>query len=73
MNNCREIGCHWDETYWGSSGPDLSRWKGECGRGVQYKTTGAPVASGTPGVRRTLTGGRKHRGSASEDLERRKP
>jgi hypothetical protein len=41
-----------------------------CGRGVPYKETGAPVASGTKGVRRNISAGRKSRGMASDDYER---
>ena len=72
MNGKQDDASTWfDHSYWGPGGPDLSRWGAECSRGVQYKETGAAVASGTAGVRRTLTGGRKHRGSASDDIERR--
>lgn len=49
---------------------DLSTWGAECARGAPYATTGAPVAAGTPGVRRTISTGRKARGSSSADLAR---
>ena len=44
---------------------DSSTWGHGCARGIEYKTVGAPVASGTRGVVRKITAGRKHRGMAS--------
>jgi hypothetical protein len=52
---------------------DISTWGRECGRGIPYKNTGAPVASGTKGVVRKISTGRKHRGSASDDLYGKEP
>ena len=60
----------WDLNYWGEGGPDLSRWGPECRRGCNYHTTGAAVASGTPGQVRKISVGRKSRGMASDGLER---
>jgi hypothetical protein len=55
-----------DERYWGPGGVDLSRWgRGTCMMGLQYHQTGAAVASGTPGVVRKISSGRKTRGYAS--------
>ena len=47
---------------------DLSTWGPECGRGIRYKDTGAPVRAGTKGVIRKISTGRKHRGLTSDDL-----
>lgn len=66
---CQTLGCHWDRQYWGPAGPDILRWGHECARGIQYRDKGAPVDSGTAGVRRQLGGSRKHRGMASDDLQ----
>ena len=53
----------------GVSPYDISTWGPECGRGIAYHDTGAPVASGTKGVVRKITTGRKsHRGLASDGL-----
>ena len=49
---------------------DISTWGGECARGVRYADTGVPVRSGTRGVVRKITKGRKHRGSVADDLAR---
>ncbi len=49
---------------------DISTWGLGCGTGVPYKNTGVSQ-SGAKNQRRTLGGGRKHRGSASGDLEKR--
>ncbi len=62
-----------DHAYWGPGGVDISRWGNFCGRGIRYATTGAPVASGTKGVVRKISTGRKHRGSASDDLYGKEP
>ena len=60
-----------DHNYWGPDGVQpAARWGGACGRGVAYAVTGAPVASGTKGVVRKISVGRKARGSAADDLER---
>ena len=48
----------------------VSTWGPFCGRGMGYATTGAPVASGTKGVVRKISTGRKARGSASDDFDR---
>ena len=52
---------------------DVSTWGPECGRGIRYKGTGAPVASGRKGVVRKISTGRKHRGMASQDLYGQEP
>ena len=50
---------------------DSSTWGTECARGITYASPGAPVASGTKGVvRKISTGRKKYRGMASEGLER---
>ena len=60
-----------DHKYWGPDGVQpASRWGGACQRGIAYAVTGAPVASGTKGVVRKISVGRKARGSAADDLER---
>lgn len=63
----------YDQEYWGPGGIDLSRWGNSCKRGVQYHVTGAPVASGTAGVVRKISTGRKtdkdgKRRTVSDDL-----
>lgn len=60
---------NYDRAYWGPGGIDLSRWGNECKRGLRYADTGAPVASGTKGVERKISTGRKARGSASDDYD----
>jgi hypothetical protein len=53
----------------GTNPYDVSTWGPECGKGIRYHDVGAPVASGTKGVVRKITTGRKsHRGLASEEL-----
>jgi hypothetical protein len=64
----------YDQEYWGPGGIDLSRWGNSCKRGAQYHVTGAPVASGTAGVVRKISTGRKtdkdgKRRLASDDLK----
>lgn len=59
-----------DRNYWGPGGIDISRWGWECRRGIAYASHGAPVASGTHGVVRKISTGRKARGMASEDFDR---
>lgn len=46
---------------------DISTWGPECQRGLNYVTTGAPTAAGTPGQVRKFSSGRKERGYASGD------
>lgn len=53
-----------DETYWKDH--DLTLWGAACGRGAEYKVTGAPVAAGTKGQVRKISTGRKARGMASD-------
>jgi hypothetical protein len=49
---------------------DISTWGPECGRGIRYAQTGAPVASGTKGVVRKISQGRKsYRGMASDGVK----
>lgn len=66
----------WDERYWGQFGIPARcqphAWGYECQRGLQYHSTGAAVASGTAGVVRKLSVGRKARGSSFNDYERTK-
>jgi hypothetical protein len=57
-----------DRRYWGEQGIEIGRWGRGCARGIQYATTGAPVASGTAGVVRKISTGRKHRGMASDTV-----
>lgn len=47
---------------------DSSSWGPECSRGIRYADTGSsPVASGTKGVVRKISQGRKkHRGMSSD-------
>lgn len=59
----------YDHTYW-KDGIQIWKWGNACARGLPYKVTGAPVAAGTKGVERKISTGRKHRGSAAADLER---
>lgn len=57
-----------DREYWGEK-IDLNRWgKGECRRGLTYKSTGVEHAG--PGQRHTFSGGRKHRGLSSDDHQK---
>lgn len=48
---------------------DLSTWGPECARGCAYKNTG-PTIDGAANQRRSISSGRKHRGSAFSDLEK---
>jgi hypothetical protein len=59
-----------DRGYWGDK-IDISRWGSACGRGVAYKDTGAPVASGTKAQVHKISTGRKSRGSSSDDYGKR--
>jgi hypothetical protein len=52
----------YDLNFW-PGGVDLSRWGNECKRGTA-------VASGTAGVVRKISTGRKERGSASDGYDR---
>lgn len=62
-----------DERYWAQFGiPARVRvdlWGNSCMRGIEYKSLGAPSASGTPGVVRKISTGRKARGMASGDYK----
>ena len=58
-----------DLNFW-PGGVDLSRWGNECKRGLRYADTGTAVASGTAGVVRKISTGRKERGSASDGYDR---
>jgi hypothetical protein len=49
---------------------DISTWGAECGRGTPYKDKGV-TTDGAKDQRRTFGGGRKHRGSSADDLEKR--
>ena len=49
----------------------VSSWGSFCGQGIRYADTGAAVASGTKGAVRKISHGRKMRGSAADDLQRR--
>ncbi len=59
-----------DEKYWANFGIParvrVDRWGAELQRGLAYKDLGAPSASGTPGVVRKISSGRKARGMSSE-------
>jgi hypothetical protein len=46
---------------------DISTWGPECGRGMPYKNTGV-VTDGAANQRRSISSGRKHRGSSFDDL-----
>ncbi len=46
---------------------DISTWGPECGRGMPYKNTGV-TTDGAANQRRSISSGRKHRGSATDDL-----
>lgn len=46
---------------------DISTWGPECGRGMPYKNTGV-VTDGAANQRRSISSGRKHRGSAFDDM-----
>ena len=54
-----------DLKFWGYAGPTFT---GIHGYPIQYRETGAPVASGTKNVRRTFGGSRKARGMASDTI-----
>jgi hypothetical protein len=60
-----------DEGYW-TGGVDISRWAGKVhlSRGADYRVTGAPVSSGTVGVVRKFSTGRKFRGDAAADYNK---
>ena len=60
----------YDEHYWGPGGIDISRW-GRCEvcRGARYRDTG-PTTDGAANQRRSISAGRKARGSAANDLEK---
>ena len=59
-----------DEKYWGPGGIDLSRWgRGEVCRGARYKDLG-PTTDGAANQRRSISSGRKSRGSSANDLEK---
>jgi hypothetical protein len=58
-----------DHNYWGNS-IDISRWgRGEVCRGARYRDTG-PTTDGAANQRRSISAGRKARGSAANDLEK---
>ena len=61
-----------DAGYWGPGGVDINRWAGKMHlmRGADYHVTGSPVASGTAGVVRKISTGRKSRGNAAADYDR---
>jgi hypothetical protein len=60
----------YDEKYLGPGGPDISRWKhGQVGRGALYKDCG-PTIDGAKNQRRSISSGRKARGLAADDLEK---
>ena len=55
-----------DHDFWGWAGPTFT---GIHGCPINYRNVGAPVASGTKNVRRTLGGSRKARGMASDGVK----
>ena len=58
----------WDRIYWGEEYPSPeARWGTECARGIRYQDSGSPAPSGTKGVVRKISTGRKARGMASDD------
>lgn len=62
-----------DEKYWAYFGIPAtccpSRWGAELQRGLAYKDMGAPSPSGTRGVVRKISSGRKERGMSSSDYK----
>ncbi len=48
---------------------DISTWGAECGRGCAYKNTGTST-DGAANQRRSISSGRKHRGSSFDDLQK---
>jgi hypothetical protein len=48
---------------------DLSTWGAECGRGCEYKNTGT-VVDGAANQRRSISSGRKSRGSSFTDFQK---
>ncbi len=48
---------------------DPSTWGSSCARGIKYKDLG-PVVDGQKNAVRKISTGRKQRGSASDDLQR---
>lgn len=62
-----------DERFWSQFGIParirIDLWGAACQRGLQYAVTGAPVASGTAGVVRKISTGRKSRGMASDGVQ----
>jgi hypothetical protein len=68
-----ENGRPFDESYWGPDGPQPEkRWGAQCARGIQYAFTGAAAPSGTKGVQRKISTGRKsYRGMSSDFVKER--
>jgi hypothetical protein len=61
--------CPYDKEFWGPDGVCIRKWgTGELVRGLQYKNNG-PVQDGAKNQRRTFSGGRKHRGMASDSVK----
>jgi hypothetical protein len=48
---------------------DVSTWGPECGRGMPYRDTGV-TTDGAANQRRSISSGRKHRGSAFDDMQK---
>ncbi len=48
---------------------DISTWGPECARGMPYKDSGVST-DGAANQRRSISSGRKHRGSAADDMEK---
>ncbi len=48
---------------------DISTWGPECARGMLYKNTGT-VVDGAANQRRSISSGRKHRGSSFDDMQK---
>ncbi len=48
---------------------DISTWGAECGRGMPYRNTGV-VTDGAANQRRSISSGRKHRGSSFDDMQK---
>ncbi len=48
---------------------DISTSGSECGRGCEYKNTSATI-DGAANQRRSISSGRKHRGSSFDDMQK---
>lgn len=72
IHSCPQHG--WDFGFFGPEGPRIDMGNGirEQQRGIPYKETGAPVASGKAGqVRKISSGRKKYRGMSSDGVKAR--